>query len=75
MRLPQHVDVEWITNIDIFLFKGLSLSVMTNLFWDYDVMVQVDADNDVTTGVNGYESKERRVSFMQSLLIKYNFLF
>ncbi|CAA6815639.1 MAG: Unknown protein [uncultured Aureispira sp.] len=79
LRLPQHIDVEWITNTDIFLFKGLSISLMTNLFWDYDVFVQVDADNDVTTSApgtfNGYEAKERRVSFFQSLLVKYNFLF
>lgn len=75
LRLPQHIDVEWITNVDLFLFKGLSLSLMTNLFWDYDVLVQVDEDNDVTTGVNGYEAEGRRVSFLQSLSIKYNFLF
>ena len=75
LRLPQHIDVEWITNVDLFLFKGLSLSLMTNLFWDYDVLVQVDADGDINTGENGYEAKERRVSFLQSLLIKYNFLF
>lgn len=79
LRLPQHIDVEWITNVDVFLFKGLSISFMTNLFWDYDVFVQVDADNDINTSApgtfNGYESKERRVSFFQSLLIKYNFLF
>jgi hypothetical protein len=75
MRLPQHVDVEWITNVDVFLFKGLSISLMTNLSWDYDIFVQVNADGDIDTGVNGYEDKGRRVSFMQSLLIKYNFLF
>ncbi|MCH2022011.1 MAG: DUF3078 domain-containing protein [Saprospiraceae bacterium] len=75
MRMPQHIDVEWITNVDLMLFKGLSISLMTNLFWDYDVLVQVDEDGDITTGVNGYESQGRRVSFMQSLLIKYNFLF
>lgn len=75
LRNPQYIDVEWITNIDLFLFKGLSLSLMTNLSYDYDVMVQVDADGDINTGVNGYESQDRRVSFLQTLLIKYNFLF
>jgi hypothetical protein len=75
LRLPQHIDVEWITNTDLFLFKGLSLSLMTNLFWDYDVEVQVDGDGDINTGTNGYETQGRRVSFFQSLLIKYNFLF
>ncbi len=57
LRLPQHVDVEWITNVDLQLFKGLSISLMTNVFWDYDVLVQVDEDNDVSTGVNGYEGE------------------
>ncbi len=75
LRLPEQVDVEWITNVDLFLFKGLSLSLMTNVFWDYDVFVQVDADNDITTGVNGFEDKGRRVSFLQTLLIKYSFQF
>lgn len=75
LRLPQHIDVEWITNVDLFLFKGLSISLMTNLSWDYDIMVQVDEDGDIETGVNGYETEGRRVSFFQSLLIKYNFLF
>ena len=75
LKQPQHIDVECITNIDLFLFKGLSLSLMTNVFWDYDVFVQVDADNDINTGANGYESKDRRVSFLQSILLKYNFLF
>lgn len=71
LRLPQHIDVEWITNTDIFLFKGLSISLMTNLFWDYDILVQVDEDNDGIFDPEG----QRRVSFFQSLLIKYNFLF
>lgn len=75
LRLPQHIDVEWITNVDLFLFKGLSISLMTNLSWDYDIMVQVDEDGNPETGVNGYEAEGRRVSFFQSLLIKYNFLF
>lgn len=75
LRLPQHIDVEWITNVDVFLFKGLSIALMTNLFWDYDVFVQADLDNDIRTGVNGYEDKARRVSFLQTLLIKYSFQF
>ncbi len=75
LRDPQNIDVEWITNVDLYLFKGLSISLMTNLFYDYDMMVQVDADNDLTTGVNGYEATERRVSFMEQLLIKYNVMF
>ena len=75
MRDPQNVDVEWIANIDLHLFKGLSLSLMTNLFYDHDVFVLVDRDGDINTGVNGYESTGRRVSFFEQILIKYNFLF
>ena len=75
LRLPQHIDVEWITNVDLVLFKGFSLALMTNVFWDYDVFVQVDADGDINTGTNGYEDKGRRVSFLQTLLIKYSFQF
>lgn len=77
LRLPQNLDVEWITNVDVFLFKGLSISLMTNLFYDHDILVQVDRNNDLNLGKDGdgYESTGRRVSFMQQLLIKYNFLF
>ena len=75
MRDPQNIDVDWITNLDLHLFKGLSLSLMTNLFYDHDVFVLVDRDGDINTGVNGYESTGRRVSFFEQVLIKYNFLF
>ena len=75
LRDLQNIDVEWITNVDVFLFKGLSISLMTNLFYDHDVLVQVDRDGDLTTGTNGYESTGRRISFMQQLLIKYSFQF
>jgi hypothetical protein len=75
LREPQNIDLEWITNLDIFLFKGLSISLLTNLSYDHDIMVQVDRDGDVNTGTNGYESTGRRITFMQQLLIKYNFLF
>lgn len=77
LRLPQNIDVEWITTVDVFLFKGLSISLMTNLFYDHDILVQVDRNNDLNLGAagDGYESTGRRISFMQQLLIKYNFLF
>lgn len=75
LRDPQNIDVEWITQTDLYIFKGLSLTVTTNLFYDHDILVQVDRDKDPDTGVNGYESTGRRVSFVQTLLLKYNFLF
>lgn len=75
LRQPQNIDVEWITTTDFYIFKGLSISLTTNLFYDYDVLVQIDKDKDINTGVNGYEETGRRVSFTEMLLIKYNFLF
>ncbi len=75
LRDPQNIDVEWITQADLYIFKGLSLTATGNLFYDHDILMQVDRDGDLNTGVNGYESTGRRVSFVQTLLLKYNFLF
>lgn len=75
LRNPQFIDVEWITQTDIIIFKGLSLTFTTNLFYDYDVLVQIDADKDINTGTNGYEATGRRPSYTQTLLLKYNFIF
>ncbi len=75
LRDPQNIDVEWITQTDLLIFKGLSLTFITNLFYDHDILVQLDRDKDLTTGVNGYESTGRRAAYVQTLLLKYNFLF
>jgi hypothetical protein len=75
LRDPQNIDVEWITQTDLIIIKGLSLTLMTNLFYDHDILVQLDRDKDITTGVNGYESTGRRVSYTQAILLKYNFIF
>lgn len=75
LKNPQNLDVEWITALDLVLFKGLSLSFNTNLSYDHDILVQVDRDNDSSTGANGYEGTGRRVSVVQTFLLKYNHLF
>ena len=75
LRDPQNIDVDWTTTTDFHLVKGLAISLNTNLFYDHDVLVQLDRDRDLSTGVNGYESTGRRVSLTQTLLIKYNLLF
>jgi hypothetical protein len=72
---PQYIDVEWINNFDFYIFKGLSISLGSILFYDYDVLVQINKDGDINTGVNGLEATGRRVSFTEILLIKYNYLF
>lgn len=75
LRQPQNIDVEWISQTDVVIFKGLSLTFITNLFYDYDILVQLDKDKDINTGINGYETTGRAPSYMQTLLLKYNFIF
>jgi hypothetical protein len=75
LHKPQYIDFEWINNFDFFIFKGLSISLGTILFYDYDVLVQINKDGDMNTGVNGLEATGRRLSFTEILLIKYNYLF
>ena len=75
LRQPQNIDVEWITQTDVVIFKGLSLTFITNLFYDHDILVQLDKDKDINTGLNGYETTGRAPSYMQTLLLKYNFIF
>lgn len=72
---PQNIDVEWQTNTAVNIWKGLSLNLATSLYYDDDVLVQVDRDNDPLTGPNGYESLGKRISFTELLLLKYSFVF
>ena len=75
---PERVDVEWTTETAYNLFKGLQLVLTTNLFYDYDVLVQ-DTDWDEVGGValdaDGAPVLKRGVNFTQQLLIKYNIVF
>ena len=69
---PQNIDVLWQNDLSFTIFKNISLNLFTELFYDHDVLVQVDRND------NGiYEEGElgRRVSFTQALLIKYNYIF
>jgi hypothetical protein len=75
LNKPQFVDIEFLVNTNFYIFKGLSISFGSILFYDYDVLVQLNTDKDNNTGINGYETTGRGVSFTQTLLIKYNFLF
>jgi len=75
LNKPQFIDLEFLVNTDFYIYKGLSISIAASVFYDYDVLIQKNNDNDINTGINGYESTGRGISFIQSLLIKYNFLF
>lgn len=43
---PQNIDVLFSNNFSIALFKGLSLDLLAEYFYDHDVLVKKDADGD-----------------------------
>ena len=43
---PQNVDVLWTNSLDFQIFKGLSLGLFGDLFYDNDINVQIDRDGD-----------------------------
>lgn len=71
LRNPQNIDIDWTNEIGYELFKGFQIALFTNLFYDDDVQVQITDYNSIN-GVNGLG---KRVSFAESLLLKYNMTF
>ncbi len=67
-RDPDHMDINWRSEIDFTIFKGLTLSLLSFLTYDHDVFVQI-TDYDQPGGIDGLG---RRVSYNQQLLLKYN---
>jgi len=71
LREPQNIDVDWQNDFSWNIYKGLSLNLGINFFYDHDVLVQI-SDSDSPVGVSGLG---RRVSITEALLLKYNFVF
>jgi hypothetical protein len=65
LRNPQNLDVLWKADIGYRVWKNLYLNLNTELFYDDNVLVQIDRD-----GALGL-----RVSFTSALYVKYNYLF
>ena len=82
---PQNIDILWTNDLGIQIIKNLSLNLVTQLFYDDDVNVQVDLDNDGIIGEAaadvdlpvGQQRAELMpsVSIMQGLFLKYNLIF
>ena len=68
---PQNIDVDWTNQFDFSIIKGLQATMLLNVFYDHDVMVQI-TDNTAPNGVNGLG---RRVSLTQQFLLKYSLVF
>ncbi|MBP7821688.1 MAG: DUF3078 domain-containing protein [Saprospiraceae bacterium] len=68
---PQNIDVDWVNNLGFNIYKGFSLGVTLNAFYDHDVFVQI-SDREAQGGYNG---SGRRVSLTEQILLKYNIVF
>lgn len=68
---PQNIDVDWTNQFDFSIFKGLQATMLLNVFYDHDMLVQI-TDNSAPNGVNGLG---RRVSLTQQFLLKYALVF
>ncbi|MFZ4475454.1 MAG: DUF3078 domain-containing protein [Saprospiraceae bacterium] len=72
---PQNVDVLWTNNLDVQIFKGLSLSLLGELFYDNDVNVQIDRNNNGIFGEKSLNEFAPAASITGSLMLKYSRIF
>ena len=63
LQSPENIDVFWTNDFGLNIVKNLSVNVVTQLFYDDDVNVQVD------------DKLIPAVNFTEALLIKYNLIF
>lgn len=71
LQNPQNIDVDWTNELSLTLIENLKISLLVNLFYDDDVLVQI-TDLNAPNGVSGVG---KRVSITQQLLIAYGFEF
>ncbi len=71
LRNPENVDLDWVNALNYKLFKNFQVSLLLNLFYDDDVMVQI-TDYDFPNGVRGLG---KRLSVTQQVLITYAITF
>jgi hypothetical protein len=72
LREPQNVDVDWINEFGFNISKSFQITMLTDIFYDHDVKVQITDYNEV----GGVKSTlGRRVNFTEQLLFKYNIIF
>ena len=68
LRNPQNVDLDWTNEFVFMIFKGIAVSVWTNIYYDDDILVNI-SDQSFPGGVTDQLGK--RVSFTEQLLLKY----
>ena len=75
---PQNIDIDWVNELAVQIYKGLQLSVLANLFYDDNVKVQI-SDSEAVGGVkrdpDGNTITGKRVSITEQILLKYVHVF
>ena len=74
LKNPQNIDIDWITEFDLEIFKGLKFGWISTIFYDDDILTQItnlSMPNGVETNPDGSPKLGKRVSFTNQLLIKY----
>lgn len=70
---PQNIDVLWTNDFGVVIFKNVSINLVTELFVDDEVDVQIDRNDNGIYGEAGELAPS--VSFTEALVIKYSFIF
>ncbi|MFN8279669.1 MAG: DUF3078 domain-containing protein [Saprospiraceae bacterium] len=65
---PQNIDVTWLNNISLEIFKGFNLNFRLDAYYD-DNKTNSISDRNAVGGVNG---TGKRVNLIQQLLLTYN---
>jgi len=80
---PQNIDILFANTLDIQVFKGLSISLIFEYFYDHDVLTMVDVNKDgiynVAISPDGTTTGDDRLGrggqSIGAFLLKYSFIF
>jgi hypothetical protein len=78
LKKPQNIDLDWVNELGIQIYKGLQLSVLVNVFYDDDVRVQITDSNSVggiKRDPDGNAITGKRISITEQMLLKYIYVF
>ncbi len=64
---PQNIDVTWMNQFTVVLFKGFNIGLRADLYYDHDKTNYI-SDSDFVGGVNGIG---RRINFIEQILVSY----
>lgn len=71
---PQNIDVLFANNFSIQIFKGLSLDLLGEIFYDQDVKMNLDSNDNGIYGDDG-DRQAPAAQLTGAFLLKYSFIF